>query len=131
MVIERFRKLWQSGDVAALADLYARDAVLDMNLPQWRFQLQGPEAITAQLKGYFDRGPVTVVSWQERSGDFGAVVEEASRWQVEPEELYYRQVHIFVTDADDRISDHVIYCPGEWDRATVERHKAEAPMVRP
>jgi len=73
---------------------------------------------------------VTVVSWKERSGEFGVVVEEASRWRVEPEELYYRQV-IFVTDADDRISDHVVYCPGEWDKATVERQKAEAPMVRP
>jgi hypothetical protein len=131
MVIEKFRKLWESGDIAPLGELYAPDALFEMNLPQWRFQLQGPEAITTQLKGYFDRGAVTVVSWKERSGDFGAVVEEASRWHVEPEELYYRQVHIFVTDANDRISEHVIYCPGEWDKATVERQKAEAPMIRP
>ena len=131
MVIEKFHKLWESGDIAALAELYAPDAVLDMNLPQWRFQIQGPEAITAQLKGYVDRGAVTVDSWKERSGEFGGVVEEASRWQVEPEELYYRQVHIFVTDAEDRISEHVIYCPGEWDKGTVERQKSEAPMIRP
>lgn len=131
MVIERFRKLWESGDAAGLADLYSPDALLDMNLPQWRFQLQGPQAISAQLKGYFDRGPVEVVTWKERAGDFGVVVEEESRWKVEPEELYYRQVHIFVTDGNDRIADHVIYCPGEWDKATVERHKTEAPMIRP
>lgn len=131
MDTERFRKLWEAGDTEGLADLYAPDAVLDMNLPQWRFQLQGPKAITAQLKGYFDRGPIRVESWKERTGDFGTVVEEASWWEVEPEELYYRQVHIFGIDADGRISQHVVYCPGEWDKATVEKQKAEAPMIRP
>lgn len=131
MVVDTFRKLWEAGDVEALADLYTPDALYDMTLPQWQFQLQGPEAIVAQLKMYFDRGAVNVVSWKQRTGGFGAVVEEASRWMVQPEELYYRQVHIFVTNADDKIIEHVIYCPGEWDKATVERHKAEAPIIRP
>ena len=130
MDTDTYRKRWEAGDTAGLAELYAPDALLDMNLPQWRFQRRGREDVIRQVGGYFERGSVDVQGWRARSGDWGAVVEEESVWRVEPEALYYRQVHIFLTDGD-LITEHIIYCPGEWDRATVERQKAEAPMFRP
>lgn len=130
MVIEKFRKLWESNDAGGLAELYSEDALLDMNMPGWRFQLQGPEAISRQVAGYFERGPVKVLDWRARTSDWGAVVEESTNWEVEPEGLFYRQVHIFLTEGD-HITEHIIYCAGEWDKATVERQKAEAPMIRP
>ncbi len=40
-VIERLRAV----DYPALTERYAPDALLDVNRPAWRFQLQGPEAI--------------------------------------------------------------------------------------
>lgn len=57
MVIEKFRKLWESNDAEGLAELYSEDALLDMNMPGWRFQVQGPEATAARSPGTSREGP--------------------------------------------------------------------------
>jgi len=40
-----------------------------------------------------------------------------------------RQVDILHGDGT-RIQSHVIFCTGMWDQATIQRQRAEAPMVR-
>src|SRR5438874_4859659 len=46
----------RNADYMALTERYAPDALLDMNLPTWRFQLQGPDAI----KQYFTEQTATL-----------------------------------------------------------------------
>lgn len=37
-------------------DVFAPDALLDVNAPTWRFQVQGPEAFVSWLKGHSPNG---------------------------------------------------------------------------
>jgi hypothetical protein len=41
MFADRFRKVMDTLDQAAIEDLYATDALLDANVPSWRFQRKG------------------------------------------------------------------------------------------
>lgn len=42
--------------IHAAAGIYADDAVLELNVPRWRFQLAGPSAITEGFAGSFPDG---------------------------------------------------------------------------
>ena len=125
MPVEQLRRCLETRDWDRLADVYAPGAVLDANVPQWRFQRRGLEAIVAQYRDWYP-DPVRLVEWTPTPTTFGAVVEQAE-WTVEDgEERYSRSVHVLHVD-DARILHHVLYCTGQWDRATVERHSLEAP----
>jgi hypothetical protein len=50
IVTERLARCLESGDFAPFARAYAPDASFDAHVPGWRFQLEGPEAITGQLR---------------------------------------------------------------------------------
>ena len=54
LLSERFNEVF--GTFEAGPDLFAPDAFFDLNMPVWRFQLQGPEAFGAQL-ARISRGP--------------------------------------------------------------------------
>lgn len=45
------------------ADIYADNAVLDATVPNWRFQVRGPDAIRAEYAKWFNE-PVTFVELQ-------------------------------------------------------------------
>ena len=45
---QRFKRVFESFDAGD--DLFSADALFDLNMPVWRFQLQGPGAFAAQLK---------------------------------------------------------------------------------
>jgi hypothetical protein len=59
----------------------------------------------------------------------GAVIEVEYRLGFGAEERMAREVHVL--RGTDAIAEHVLYCTGIWDAATIERQIAEAPMVRP
>ncbi len=125
MPIEQLRRCLETGDWDRLADVYAPGAVLDANVPLWRFQRKGLEAIVAQYRNWYPE-PVRLVEWTPSPTAFGAVVEQAE-WAVEDgEETYSRSVHLLHIDGG-RILHHVLYCTGRWDEATVERQSLEAP----
>ena len=44
---ERFADVFQTFDPGE--DVFTSDAFFDLNMPVWRFQLQGPEAFASQL----------------------------------------------------------------------------------
>ena len=124
----KIRDCLESGSFAQLADIYAPEALLDVNLPRWRFQRQGLEAIISQYEEWYP-SPVRISSWVERSTEWGGVIESAV-WQGEGEgEEYYRQIELLFVERG-RITEHVMYCTGKWDPATVTRNKNEAPMIR-
>ena len=126
MPIEKLRSCLETGDWDGLADVYASGALLDANVPQWRFQRRGVEAIAAQYRDWYPER-VRLVEWTPTAAAFGAVVEQAEWTVVGGEETYTRSIHVLRVDGG-RIARHVLYCTGRWDKATVERHSREAPF---
>lgn len=117
-----------ANDFEGLVELYRADAVLDANVPHWRYQLQGRAAIAAQLKQEAPPG-ARVTSVRPTVTERGVAVEIEGRFGEGSDERLWREVHLFATDGA-AVTEHVIYCTGLWDAATIARQAAEAPMVR-
>ncbi len=62
MPIEQLRRCLETGEWDRLANVYAPDALLDANVPQWRFKRKGIEAIVAQYRDWYPE-PVQLVEW--------------------------------------------------------------------
>jgi ketosteroid isomerase-like protein len=118
-------------DFDGLAQLYRPDALLDVSVPQWRYQLQGPEAIRQALAEELAPfvGSARVTGQRATRTDDGVVVELEVRFMQDGEERQWREVHLFHTDGT-AITEHLNYCTGVWDAATIARQALEAPMVR-
>jgi hypothetical protein len=109
-------------------DLFAPDVLLDAYPPFWRFQLQGPEAILAQLRSVA-AGDVTSKVLRVVPTETGFVMEQEETVRGEKVETARRLWLCQVRDG--RIAEVVGYCNGGWDDELRARHAAEAPMVRP
>ena len=111
------------------SEVFASDAIFDLNVPAWRFQVQGPDAFNEwwheEVQG---AGRVTI--GRSARTPSGFVVETAIEFTYNGEELYARQV-LLCEVVGDRIVDVVLYCTGDWDADTRARQAAEAPMIRP
>lgn len=118
-------------DFDGLAELYRPDALLDVSVPQWRYQLQGREAIRQALAEELAPlvGSARVTGQRATPTDDGVVVELEVRFEQNGEERQWREVHLFHTDGA-AITEHLNYCTGVWDAATIARQAVEAPMVR-
>lgn len=112
-VLARFRRTIGAGDHSVADRIYAADALFDVNVPQWRFQLRGPDSIRRQLDEWHPQPP-DLVEWHQRPIDGGAVVELAL-WQGEGHELYSRSLHL-LDIGDGLITRHVMYCTGDWTK---------------
>lgn len=119
-------------DMEGLAALYRPDALLDVSVPQWRYQLQGAAAIAEQWREELApaAGSGWVASLRETPTADGVAVEVEVHFTLDGEERMWREVHLVHTDGE-AITEHVSYCTGIWDAATIARHAVEAPMVRP
>lgn len=125
-VIESLR----AADYGALAERYAADCLLDMNLPTWRFQLQGPAAI----RQYFEEqmgglSNLRCASLRELVTDDAVVVESECRFDGDDGEHLWRAVDT-TRFLGGEIVEHTQFCSGCWSPADIARHAAEAPMVR-
>ena len=128
---ERIEARLQALDYDGLADLYRPDALFDVSVPRWRFQLQGRETIRQSLleeAGLLVDG-ARVTGLRTTPTADGLVVELEVRFPQDGEERQWREVHLFHTDGE-AITEHVNYCTGIWDAATIARQAIEAPMVR-
>lgn len=127
MAIERLRRCLDTADWDGLAEVYAPDALLDANVPQWRFQRKGLEEIVEQYRAWYP-SHVRLVEWKPVTTAFGAVVEQAE-WSggSEEEETYARSLHV-LRMSGGLVVHHVLYCTGQWDRTDVERQAIEAPI---
>jgi SnoaL-like domain len=124
------RRCYVTQDWDGLAALYAPDVLLDMHPPGWRYQIQGADAASAQWNAIIDQFEDFRVTWvRATSTERGVVVEwEMHTGRGESEHLC-RQVDILHGDGS-RITEHVVFCGGMWDAATIARQKAEAPIIR-
>jgi len=131
MLADRFTKLIETGDRAAVEEFYAPGALLDANVPTWRFQRKGIDEIASQFAEWSSAGAPEIISMREWTAPFGAVVEFDQR---EPTpsggSAYARQLHLLFTEGD-KVTRHVMYCTGPWDAETEARQHSDAPMYEP
>lgn len=123
---ERFNDVFQSFDAGG--DLFSPDAFFDLNMPVWRFQLEGPEAFAAQLKA-ISQGAVRINIVRTVPTISGFVTEHEEHQEVEGQDISARRLWLCEV-RDGRIVEVVGYCSGEWDEALRARHAVEAPMIR-
>jgi ketosteroid isomerase-like protein len=124
-VVDRITAL----DYEGLTDLYASDALLDLNLPSWRFQLQGPDAARRWFKEHPEMPNLRCTSHRIMPIEDGVIVENEGHYDLDDGEHLFRAIDVFHLDGDE-IVEHVEYCSGDWTPADIARQRAEAPMVR-
>jgi len=109
-------------------DLFTADVFFDLNMPAWRFQMQGQKAFTTQLK-QISQGKSRVEIVRTVATVSGFVTEHVEHQDVNGEDLSARRLWLCEV-RDGRIAEVIGYCSGEWDEELRERHAAEAPMIR-
>ena len=127
---ERYRSAVEAGDLAALAELYHPDALLDAHVPNWRFQLQGRPAVAEYTGGALPSpGRFTAFAAEPTaSGDL--LVQFEWRQHAEDGEPVVRQLHRWRLDKG-RIVEQVLFCAGIWNRRLQAQMAAETPLIRP
>jgi hypothetical protein len=115
--------------LSARDDIFDPEVFFDLNMPVWRFQLQGRDDFTAQLRR-LARGTVAVDVLRTVPTSTGFVTEHVEHQLVGSTELFARRLWLCEVRAG-RIAEVIGYCSGEWDAALRARHAAEAPMIRP
>lgn len=123
-LLPEFVRFLETGELAPEA--FASDVFFDMNVPSWRYQIQGHEAAA----GLFHSDEPARVQ-------VGAVIPTATGFVAETDyqtseggaSVYHRSVSL-VTVQDGHISNVIHYCTGPWDEATKARQAREAPMLR-
>ena len=117
-------------DIERVATLYRNDVLLDANVPLWRFQLQGAEAVLEWFRDEIaDVGRPEVVSSSTHPSDDGIVIELQVEYDADDGRHRWREVHLLLGD-ERGLAEHRIYCTGIWDPETIERHRVEGTMVR-
>jgi hypothetical protein len=124
---ERFHDAFRTFEAGE--DAFAPDAFFDLNMPEWRFQLEGRDAFAAQL-ARISQGPSRVDVLRTVPTASGFVTEHVEHEDVDGEDHSARRL-ILCEVVRGRIAEVTVYCTGEWDEALRARHAAEAPMLRP
>ena len=125
-VVERLRR----ADLAGIAQRYAANVLLDMNVPMWRVQLQGREAASQVLDEQLGELANLRTTWVRATNAGDTVVAEYElRWDGADGEQLSRAVSIFRL-VNGQIVEHSDYCCGAWTPQDIAKNKAEAPIVR-
>jgi hypothetical protein len=117
-------RTFEAGD-----DAFAPDAFFDLNMPEWRFQVQGRDAFAAQL-ARINEGPSRMEVLRTVPTTSGFVTEHVEHQDVDGEDHSARRL-ILCEVVRGRIAEVTVYCTGEWNDELRARHAAEAPMIRP
>ena len=109
--------------------LFADELFLDFTMPLWRLQADNAkDAIGMRIAGHPAPGRVPRSRLDVTKTGFVLEVEET--WDADGESWYCRE--LFRADvADGAISELSVYCTGDWDSATVEKHAQAVSLLRP
>jgi hypothetical protein len=124
-LLPEFVRFLETGEVAPEA--FAADVFFDMNVPSWRYQIQGHEAAAGL---FHSAEPARVHVGAVMKTPEGFVAETDYETIEHGASVYHRSVSL-VTVHDGQISNVIHYCTGPWDEATRARQAREAPMLRP
>ena len=110
-------------------DVFGPNAFFDLNMPVWRFQLEGAEAFASQLESIAE-GLTRIEILRTVPTISGFVTEHQEHQEVEGQDMTARRLWLCEVQ-EGRITEAVGYCSGEWDEELRARHALEAPMIRP
>jgi hypothetical protein len=118
------------GDLPALLACYQPAALLDVNVPHWRYQLTGRAAIAEALAEELAVPGRRCTTLRRADTGDGVLIETEARFTATDGERLWRDQH-HLRMVGGLVAEHVVYCTGVWDPATIARQAAGAPMVRP
>lgn len=107
---DRLRSCFERQELAALAELYVEDAVLELHVGAAHDVYRGRRAVVARYTEDY-RCAATFLRWEVREAPWGAVVEAAAVQGGEPDELLFRWVHLLDLERG-RIRSDTVYCTG-------------------
>jgi len=111
------------------AGLFADDLFTDFTMPLWRIQA-GDRAggVAIRTGGHPGNGRVPRTRLDVTGTGFLLEVEE--EWDDQGQRWYCRELmRCDVTDG--QVSAISVYCTGDWDEATVARHRDSVELIRP
>jgi predicted metal-dependent enzyme (double-stranded beta helix superfamily) len=116
---------------APLRPHYHDDVLADVNVPSWRFQLTGRAAVEEVIdRDEFGLPDQRLRSFRALPTADGCLVEVEVRARRGDDTVQWRALHV-LRMRDGKVAEHVTYCSGHQDAATIAAQDAEAPMVRP
>lgn len=105
------------------------DVFFDLYPPFWRFQLQGRDAVQAQMRQISEGSEVSSRILRVVATAEGFLLEHEEIQRGEHTEIARKMWHCVVRGG--QIVEATCYCNGGWDDELRARHSAEAPMLRP
>jgi len=105
------------------------DVFFDLYPPFWRFQVQGRDAVQAQMRQISEGSQVSSRILRVVPTAEGFLLEHEEVQRREHTEIARRMWHCVVRDG--QIVEATCYCNGGWDDQLRARQSAEAPMLRP
>jgi hypothetical protein len=117
------------GSLEGPEGVVAPQALFDINVPTWRFQVEGPEAFVEWLKGYTSSGYQLSLRHVVPTSE-GFVAEIEGTYEPHGHELYFRNL-IACRVTGGLIDEVIYYCTGDWDPETRSHHTHEVKLVRP
>ncbi len=109
-VIDRFLSAVEAGDLPH--DLFADDAGLDATVPNWRFEVQGGEAVRAELARWY-ADPGRFLELHRTHLPDGELVEFALDWEENGVPHRVHQAHILRV-LGNQIRADTAFCGGRW-----------------
>ena len=108
--VTRFLAGVEAGDMPA--DVFADDAALDATVPNWRFEVQGGDAVRSELARWY-ADPGQFLELRRTAIPDGELVEFALAWTEDGVPHRVHQAHIMQV-VDDRVARDTAFCGGRW-----------------
>jgi predicted SnoaL-like aldol condensation-catalyzing enzyme len=119
----------RAADWTSITSRYAANVVLDVNVPKWRMQLQGRDAVAQAVAEDLQKLKNVRTPWVRTTSNADTVVLEYElRWDGIGGEWMSRAVCLFRL-AGGSIVKHTEYCCGGWDPQDLAKNLAEAPII--
>jgi len=109
--VDQFLAAIQAGAIAGCG-AWSADAVLDATVPNWRFQLTGPDAIRSEYAKWF-ADPGTFEDLRRLPTQDGEVVEYTLTWTEAGVPHAAHHAHILTVE-DGLIAADTVLCGGRW-----------------
>jgi hypothetical protein len=120
--VERFLHGILTASIPA-TDAWTDDARLDATVPNWRFDVEGADAIRSTYAGWFAH-PGRFESLRELPTTDGVVIEYLLTWEDGGVPHAGHHVHLLTLADDGRIAEDRVFCGGRWDAALLAEMEA-------